>query len=1123
MRKSVCALAFVLWLVAAGAAHGQITAFTEPDCGNKVLRLTHNRAVRAYANYHNIQCWNYNGRYTVYTLCGGTALSQEGNYEVHIIDLVTGDDLHVGMGLSPRWATGRNWLFYSHYDGSDWTTRRYDVDTGRNIQIASGTRFLGSVDATDTWLFGDYRRHFKGVEWTHARTRTELVDPPKLNVWEILPAPSRHPWAIANPRHPVAKSRYRMGDPVWGTKSLLFDIDGTRTRIGAILAEEGHHGWRGDGEFLLSGNKQVSGRRWNEPFPSDLVMLAAGDMGDVCPMDTTGRYICGGELNVADCRSGAVRVVARPRSDMIFPADGDYSTLSDIDPKGSPDGTKVHYHSTRDLASARVARIVAYDGDAGVLAVNTTTGWPDSGDLVYRAKEVIGYSKKTATTFEGIERAKYYSLPQSPLSPGSELIDLDNYVLRPNEHEQSFANLMIRDLVAANGDPDPDNNPLIYPVQTDCYIVVTRQPDSSHLRLDDDRIEIIPGQRHAEIRHYRLLRNGAPYPDGNTVYAPSASLTVNDTGAFTAVAVEWSGLESPPSNALVVANAPADGDVHRNIPDDFSWTYEQTVGDTTYTKHRHDEGVFDRTISQAFRNGGRWVREDLDHDGRVVRHTEYDAPDGTLLKRIYYRHDGPPERETWVYSEEKFDATDGYKTEYVRYRVPVGPDSGSEYEHWWYSDGRPIIRYKRGRLMFDYRYRVETAVVPEDAGSVVRAPDQAGFALGQTVELAPKPVAGHAFTHWSGDAAGSDNPLGLTMPNEPGAGTYRITANFAELAGDQWTLRVDHTHSRGGSVAIDSVKAIYERSDGVTITATAHPGWDFRHWDGDAKGTNNPLAFSPGAGGAYSITANFTPHYALTAQASPPGAGTVVIESVQEYYSRSDAVTVTATSAFGYRFSHWSTDAGGHDNPLTFAPTQSGSGWAYEQTFNTNVDWAILNGTWAVVDGRYKQTDTNWGRQKVITDYAFTNGQIQFDAIPDRYAKGAEQHGSGFGVYVKYIDADNYICLRIGMYGGISLTFAENGVEGDASVGAFAAIPGAEHHVKLTLDNDQLTLIIDDTDYGTHTVPLAGVPGNIGFYTENPTTYDNLTVTTDFPVHIVTANFVEIAASTVEEPDGADR
>ncbi len=114
--------------------------------------------------------------------------------------------------------------------GDDWTPRRYDVDTRENVLLATGIYYLGSVDATDTWLYGSYRYRKPGVEWTHARTRTELADPKKENAWEIVPTPSKHAWAICNPRYPVIKSRYYDGDVAYGPKSMLFDLDGSNAR-----------------------------------------------------------------------------------------------------------------------------------------------------------------------------------------------------------------------------------------------------------------------------------------------------------------------------------------------------------------------------------------------------------------------------------------------------------------------------------------------------------------------------------------------------------------------------------------------------------------------------------------------------------------------------------------------------------------------------------------------------------------------------------------------------------------------------------------------------------------------------------------------------------------------------
>ena len=158
------ALFVVMGLALATGAYGEITKFDDPESGQEVWRLTHDRALRASANYHNTQCWSYTGRYTCYTnWAGGTSKSAA---EVHIVDLATGEDRLVGKGLYPRWANNRNWLFYTHWTGQGASTDtgtqtiRYDLDTGEKLVISHGVEVLGGPDSTDTWVLGcqRYRR-----------------------------------------------------------------------------------------------------------------------------------------------------------------------------------------------------------------------------------------------------------------------------------------------------------------------------------------------------------------------------------------------------------------------------------------------------------------------------------------------------------------------------------------------------------------------------------------------------------------------------------------------------------------------------------------------------------------------------------------------------------------------------------------------------------------------------------------------------------------------------------------------------------------------------------------------------------------------------------------------------
>ena len=413
--------------------NGAITTFTDPDFGNEVWRLTHDRAVRAEGNYHNIQCWSHDGRYTCYTL----GLDSGGNYEVHVVDLMTGVDRLIDPGSGPRWAWQHNWLFYI----SAGQVIRYDADTETKLVVSSGVQHLGGVDSADTWLFGNLYYYYPTVEYTPVRM---AADPPIPDQpYEILSAPSTHAWEILNPAHPVVEARHRSGDAVLGTRAILYDLDGTNVRTGIYAAEESHICWRGDGEYLLRGNSQAQGRLWNQACPSDLVMLANDDNQDVGPMDTTGRYICGTEIKLTDCRSGDQWEVLRVKSKIIFPADSGPSTFRDIDAKGSPDGTKIHYHACGEQENYTSLTVNSYDSSGGVVYVDSTDGWPSSGEFVYNVKEVIGYSAKTATSFTGIERTKYYSYYQSAFGAGSTIVPFSFYALDASEKTRAYPNYTI--------------------------------------------------------------------------------------------------------------------------------------------------------------------------------------------------------------------------------------------------------------------------------------------------------------------------------------------------------------------------------------------------------------------------------------------------------------------------------------------------------------------------------------------------------------------------------------------------------------------------------------------------------------------------------------------------------
>ena len=107
------------------------------------------------------------------------------------------------------------------------------------------------------------------------------------------------------------------------------------------------------------------------------------------------------------------------------------------------------------------------------------------------------------------------------------------------------------------------------------------------------------------------------------------------------------------------------------------------------------------------------------------------------------------------------------------------------------------------------QYALTTPVV--GGGTVARVPDQATYAHGSVVELTPNPSPGFAFTGWSGDASGNDNPLSVTMTSNKS-----VTATFVDVQGPN----VQVTSPNGGeSLHLYTTATLtWSASDNVGVT-----------------------------------------------------------------------------------------------------------------------------------------------------------------------------------------------------------------------------------------------------------------------------------------------------------------
>ena len=682
MTKATCLSAVVLWtFLLPGWAHSERERFQTPDNGpnHGVWRITNDPTVRDWANYHNTQCWSPDGRYLCYTRYGFEVVRgrRAERAAVHLYDLWKDEDRRIAHGHSPRWANRHNWLLYVHEDPSLRPTdekriqvRWLDLDSGRDVRLCYGVEGLGETDFQDRWLYG--RRRFRGQDPEFVVCRIPIQDNsqpetlPEVAGAQLLPSAG----------YPVFFTRQDHRSEPFGATRWWFDLEGKNRQVFTPTIQQCHMGWLGNGEYLLLGNGLVRGRRWDEPFPSNVSILASIGVGDVSPCGRSGRYACG-DSSVADLRSGDGWFFIHPLSIICYTKDvADNSGIYDADPKGSPDGTKVCFVSNYDLKDGPVTHI-AQDTSrkATSLPVASTAGFPDSGAIVVQ-REVLGYERKTDTSFDGLTR-ELYNTQMVNLRQGRAVTSFEARCLTDEQWNATPGPTypMRRSI------PD-ENSPLIRQRQTDVYVVIVRKPDRPLLRSAGDAVELIPGEEHYETHGYHLLRGDRRIT--TEPLRPGGRLDV-EPGTYRAVAVEFSGLESEPSQPLEISgNAPLQ--VLLDPPDGFSWTHDRWMVDgqetTSETATRAPEAIrevlhiYDGVIRREWYERGVLTRRyDLGLESHAIRRNSY--VDGKLAVREYFN------RDDIRLSREVVDSN-GYVTETIRYLT-----DGREKDHWYFDRGAP--------------------------------------------------------------------------------------------------------------------------------------------------------------------------------------------------------------------------------------------------------------------------------------------------------------------------------------------------------------------------------------------------------------------------------------------------
>ena len=722
-------------------AMAQMQRFSPPaDPQTEVWKLTDDPRLRHWINYHTTRSFSHDGRYVAiersepFTYGSGNSWAADPRTkEIFVFDLATESLIGLGLGEGPRWGKRNNWLFYIEYASGEpnESTRvvRYDLAAQQKITIATGFVRLDETDADDEWIYGRSAAGLATSQGNIFRIRTAGGAAPE-NVNQEIPTGRI---ILPNPRQPTVFYRDDGSGSFAGTRYFA-DPDGSNVQMAYPMLQRSHMSWSGDGQYLLQGHRLVFGRRWNEPFPSNAHILSIVSHGDPSGCGYDGRWVVTshniGLITMSDLRSGDYAVLMSTAGSYIHNSTAiDYamgSDLMDNDAKCSPDGTKVVFVTNYDLENGPGTRVLGHIAGGDTLNVNSTEGFPSAGALTI-GREVVGYTAKTATSFLNISRNLYRTTSGNTGGLSGEMIEayrqresmksfLKQYPITKEQVEQmkivvgevptrlrgkvtSFDSRLIP--AAQRGVPatrflepsfaEPDSE-LIWQSQTDAYVVVARPPDAPYLRIEDGRVALIPGENHRETRGYYLLLDGVRVSE--QLLPPDTEMTLDTAGALSAVAVEWSGLESPPGNSLPVT-AGTVVDTLADPPDDFSWTTERWIvagQEVTAAEAQaaqasvleivhHYDGVIHREDWTA---GQRVRRDDLAANGETIRRQLY--ADGRLIRREYHGHG------RGLRSTENFDAQ-GFIDEVIQHNVDGSISSRTLFEQ-----GMPV-EHTGGSLM----------------------------------------------------------------------------------------------------------------------------------------------------------------------------------------------------------------------------------------------------------------------------------------------------------------------------------------------------------------------------------------------------------------------------------------
>lgn len=618
--------------------------------------------------YFSDDCWSRDGRY----------ISHNDSYKhAKILDFHKMESVLLPGASLPLWCRQENTAVF--LTGSTLRMLKMDEFTKLTVisdSVGEGGR-MGNVDCHDEYVY----------VWA---APDGVIRYPLREGGEVELCSVKGTKVDANPFHPVVNIKRADGKPPLGMGGIWMNLDGSEQQWMNPGMMRHHSNWLGNGEYFILGDGPVRGRKWNEPYPSNVHLLSLVESGDFGTLGASGRWtVAGGNggraaIRAADLRSGDLLFEFWPLSAVAFPAgSGDKSGYYDSEPKGSPDGTKFIFGTTCDLTEISHA-LAEKDQRGTTVEVTSTEGFPDSGYFAHSDPKVNGcavaeYTSKTERSFQGVTGGAF-GTARADLKKGAWITPWEPRLLPKEGFEPTRKSSSER---YAN-DQRMAGTPLQYQRNLQSYIAIVRKPDAPWMRKTATRIELVPGENHRETRGYFIFRDGTKLNEEPV--PPGGAFTASAPGIYSACAVEWFGLEST-QGPSVTLSTPGEIRILKSKPDDFSWTANRWVVNGAVadeaaalavssakreTVHRVD-GVI---ATAEFRKGETKSLFDLNKDGKAIRRCFYEG--GQMVKREYYTRDGKLD------ARELFDDEGLITEQMIHFHGGNTPDM-----HWYFEEGAP--------------------------------------------------------------------------------------------------------------------------------------------------------------------------------------------------------------------------------------------------------------------------------------------------------------------------------------------------------------------------------------------------------------------------------------------------